>query len=188
MGRRTEPHTPGRLDAAQQELYEEIALGSRATESAFPLTDEFGVLAGPFDAMLLEPGIGRALQALGAALRFHGRLTDRAREIAILLVGHRLDSDFEVYAHEAVGRRIGLDVDDLAALAKGVAPPSADHYERTVVQLVTQLMDQHDLADEDYDVGVSVLGEEGVFEVNALVGYYTLLATQLRIFRVPSPD
>jgi len=35
--------------------------------------------------MLLQPAVGQALQALGAALRYQGSLPDRARELATLV-------------------------------------------------------------------------------------------------------
>jgi 4-carboxymuconolactone decarboxylase len=62
---------PGQM-SEQYALYEKIALGPRAAESAFPFVDQAGALTGPFDAMLLNPVLGDALQALGSALRFGG--------------------------------------------------------------------------------------------------------------------
>lgn len=187
MNRRKAPIVPADMSEAQRALYEEIAHGSRAAESAFPLVDDTGALTGPFDAMLLEPRIGRALQAVGAALRFHGSLTDRAREMAILMVGHHHDSDFEVFAHEAVGRRIGLSEADLADLAAKRAPRSADACEAAVLDVASRLLQDGDFDDETYHAVVGVLGEEGIFEVNAVVGYYSLLATQLKVFGVSVP-
>lgn len=83
--------TPDELDAEQHRLYEAITSGSRAGgPGSAELTDEDGRLAGPFNAMLLNPPVGDALQRLGAAVRYRGRLTDRAREVAILAVAaHR---------------------------------------------------------------------------------------------------
>lgn len=58
---------PDQLDDAQRELYQAIAGGARAATTAFRLTDDDGVLEGPFNAMLLHPPLGDALQRLGAA-------------------------------------------------------------------------------------------------------------------------
>ena len=41
-----------------------------------------------------------------------------------------------------------------------------------------------DLSDESWEAASAVLGVEGVFELTALVGYYSTLALQLRVFRV----
>jgi 4-carboxymuconolactone decarboxylase len=173
---------PGQMDEQQRALYEKIAHGPRAAGSAFPLVDDAGALTGPFDAMLLAPALGDALQALGSALRFRGQLTDRAREMAILLVAHHHGSEFEVFAHEAVGRQLGLSESDLGALADCRAPESADKYESEVSNLVNHLLQYDELDDRTYRSVTHKLGEEVVFEVSTLVGYYSLLAVQLKIF------
>ncbi|WP_224760709.1 carboxymuconolactone decarboxylase family protein [Salinibacterium sp. ZJ450] len=175
---------PANMTPAQRDLFDKIAKGSRSSESAFPLTNADGGLEGPFDAMLLVPGIGDALQCLGAALRFRGGLSDRAREITILLVAHHHGSAFEIYAHEAVGRRIGLTEGDLEDIAQGREPRSADAYESAIAHLATQLLRTGDLDDESYAAAAETLGEAVIFEVTTVVGYYSLLATQLRVFRV----
>ena len=71
-------------------LYERITTGPRASgPQHFPLTRADGSLTGPFDGFLLNPRLGEALQAVGAAIRYEGALTPRAREIAILTVAAR---------------------------------------------------------------------------------------------------
>jgi 4-carboxymuconolactone decarboxylase len=96
---------PAELDGEQRALYDAIAGGRRAQgPQLFRLTDADGRLEGPFNAFLLQPRLGSALQALGTAVRYETRLSDRCREIAILVVAAHWRSDFERYAHEAVGR------------------------------------------------------------------------------------
>src|SRR5215470_5307355 len=106
--------TPESLDGEQRSLYDAIATGPRARGArAFPLTDRDGGLEGPFNAFLLQPRLGHALQALGSSVRFETSLTDRAREVAILVVAAARDSAFEWHAHAAIGRLIGLTDDEL---------------------------------------------------------------------------
>jgi 4-carboxymuconolactone decarboxylase len=101
---------PSALDAEQRSLYDAIAGGRRAQgPQLFRLADADGRLEGPFNAFLLQPRLGSALQALGASVRYDTGLDDRCREIAILVVAAHWRSDFEWYAHEAVGRAAGLD-------------------------------------------------------------------------------
>jgi 4-carboxymuconolactone decarboxylase len=49
--------------------------------------------------------------------------------------------------------------------------------------VVEALVLHGDLGDEEYARAVDELGERGVFELTALVGYYATLALQLRVFR-----
>jgi 4-carboxymuconolactone decarboxylase len=179
---------PDDLDAEQRALYEEIAGGPRATgPQVFRLRDDRGGLEGPFNAFLLQPSLGRPLQALGAAVRYRTSLTDRAREIAILVVAAVEDSAFERYAHEAVGIAAGLTESELAGIRRlsfdGLPAP-----DRQVAGLTLALIRTGDLPDAKFADAEAALGRSGVFELTTLVGYYRTLALQLRVFRVPTPE
>jgi 4-carboxymuconolactone decarboxylase len=189
MGRRLAGLRPGELDEHQAEVYRAIAGGPRAAgPQAFPLVDADGVLRGPFNAMLLSPPVGGAVQAVGAAVRYGSVLSDRLREIAILAVAARWGSAFEREAHEAVGRVRGLDDHELGVLRAGALPESADPDERTALRMVAALVHRGALTDDEYADAVAVLGERGLFELTTLVGYYGMLALQLRVFAGESPD
>jgi 4-carboxymuconolactone decarboxylase len=100
---------PNELSARQTEVYSAIAGGSRANgPRLFPLTDAQGGLTGPFNAMLTNPSIGHSLQAMGAALRFSGTLSNQAREAVILVVANHEQSEFEWEAHLRIARNCGL--------------------------------------------------------------------------------
>lgn len=173
----------------QRALYEEIAGGPRAAgPQAFALLDADGQLEGPFNAMLLSPHLGGALQALGSAVRYQTAFSGRTRELAILAVAHAWDSDFERYAHEAVGRSAGLTGDDLDAVRQARFGAFADPVERTVAATAHALASRGDLDDAEYASACETLGEPLLFELSTLVGYYATLALQLRIFRVTAPQ
>ncbi|WNM25575.1 carboxymuconolactone decarboxylase family protein [Demequina capsici] len=175
--------TPERLDAEARALYDAIAGGPRAAgPQHFALTRQDGSLRGPFNAMLLAPGIGGALQEVGAALRYRGSLNDRAREIAILLVAAHWRSAFEQESHEAVGRAHGLTDHEIEALRMRDASAFSG-VEAAVADAVLALL-AGDLDDEAWATAEAALGAEVVFELTALVGYYATLALQLRVFRV----
>jgi len=174
---------PASLDDDRRALYEAIAGGPRAAgPQHFPLTRVDGSLRGPFNAMLLAPGIGAALQELGSAIRYRGTLSARSREIAILLVAARWDSAFEREAHEAVGRAAGLDDEELVALRREDAARFAG-VEGATARAALAMLDG-DLDDEAWAAAEAALGAAGVFELTTLVGYYATLALQLRVFRV----
>jgi 4-carboxymuconolactone decarboxylase len=176
------------LDDDQRALYEAITAGPRAAgRSAFSLVDAEGGLEGPFNAMLLHPPVGHALQALGSAVRYRSTLTDRAREIAILLVARQWDSAFETYAHEAVGRAVGLSEPELVALRERRVDAFTDEAERLVASTTLALAARRDLDDEEFRAARDGLGMPALFELTTLVGYYATLALQLRVFRIGSP-
>jgi 4-carboxymuconolactone decarboxylase len=180
---------PEQMTDAQRALYDAIVGGPRAHRvSPFPLTDETGALGGPFNAMLLQPELGGALQALGGAVRYRTALSGRAREIAILSVARGWDSAYERYAHEAVGRANGLSEADLEALRDGRTEVFADPAERLVAETTAALVARGDLSDEEFAEARAGLGLPMLFELTTLVGYYATLAMQLRVFRVEPPE
>lgn len=180
---------PGELDEEQAEVYRAITGGPRAAgPRAFPLTDEEGRLRGPFNAMLLSPPVGMAAQSLGAAVRYSSALEGRVREMAILAVAAHWDSAFERAAHEAVGRTCGLTEPEMAALRAGRTPQLADPAERAALRATAALLHRGTLSDDEYADAVAAVGERGLFELTTLVGYYAMLALQLRVFAGESSE
>jgi alkylhydroperoxidase family enzyme len=179
---------PEQLTDEQRPLYEELLYGPRGQgRQFFPLIDADGVLTGPFNAMLASPRVGTAVQRLGAALRYQTALPDRIRELVILVVAAQLGSEFEWYAHEPLARHHGVDGDVIAALRDGRPPSIADEAQRAAHDLAVALLGGEDIPDERYDAMAAALGTPGVFDVSAIVGYYWLLAAQMRLFKVEQP-
>lgn len=176
--------TPGEIAGARKELYDSIAHGPRSRgPQHFALTDGDGVLRGPFNAFLLSPALGDALQRLGAAIRYSTALTDRVREMAILLVAAHWESPFEREAHEPIGRAVGVTEEEIQQLALRKIPPLEDLHEAACLRVAQALLGE-DVDDETWAACVPPLDPETVFELSTLVGYYGLLALQMRTFRV----
>jgi 4-carboxymuconolactone decarboxylase len=138
--------------------------------------------------MLYAPRLGLALQALGAAVRFETSLSDRVRELAILLVAAERDSDFERFAHEAIGRRVGLTDAEMRAVRDHATPDLSDPVELSALAVTQALLATGDLDDAQYRRALEHLSVAALLELTTLVGYYSTLALQLRVFRVSAPD
>lgn len=180
---------PARMSEAQRAIYDRYASGQRATpDNPFLLVDADGRLQGPPAVWILSPTFGQALQQIGAAVRFGSQLPARACEIAILLVGHRHRSPFELYAHRRAGIAAGLSEEDLAALAAAREPAAMSDVEACVFRTTLRILERGTLADGEFHDAAGVLGEAGLFELVTIVGYYTMVAMQLAVFDVQPPD
>lgn len=183
--RRTDSLRPDEMEPDQKKLYEAITQGTRAQgPQHFALTDNQGRLRGPFGDFLLSPSVGMALQALGAALRYETELSGRARELAILAVATRQRSTFERESHEAIARALGFSQEELDAIRREDMAPF-DGVESLIGRTVLALLDG-DLDESAWRAAEEALGRRTVFELVTLVGYYSTLALQLRVFRVES--
>lgn len=155
-----------------------------------PVADEGGNLLGPFSVMLLTPEIGDAVQQVGAALRFGGRLPTVVRELTILTVAAERGAAFEWVAHEAAARAAGVTDAQLQAVLDGTPPPGLSEDDATTVGVARTLVAGRDLDDAGYEDAAGTLGPAALAELVWLVGYYDMLALALAVFRPPGvpPD
>lgn len=174
---------PTSLTPAQRTVYDAVLASPRGASARL---EADGSLPGPFNAMLLSPAVGMALQNLGQALRYESGLPDLARELVILLVAGRTGSAYEQYAHEPLARQAGADPETLAALREGAVPDGLDPWTSVTLGVADALL-AGGLNDEEYADAVAGIGERALFEINAVVGYYLLLARQLGLFDVGAP-
>lgn len=179
--------TPDELTAQQRVVYDGITGGDRLKGTQhFPVVAPDGSLTGPFGIMLHAPGVGDVLQQLGAAIRYRTGLSSRVREIAILLVGSALQSEYECWAHERVARAIGFTDDELVQLSRGTFR-SADRGEQAAHDLCRTLLAGEQVADDEYTRYTDALGVEAIIELTTLVGYYRTLAQLMSVFGIGIP-
>lgn len=174
--------SPDELTTEQRDLYRAITEGPRRGSG---IADTRGCLRGPFNAMLYSPAIGAAMQELGAAIRYRSTLPDRARELAILTVAARCGSEFEWVHHEPLALKCGWHAGQLMAIRENREPSFEDPAERATWQVATRILAGGTLDDQEYERALELLGHVRLVELSALVGYYRLLADQLRLFDVP---
>ena len=185
MPMRLENLTPAKLTPEQRALYDAI-LGARPGSSKNLVNDD-GSLRGPLNAFLHYPAIGTAIQELGAAVRFRGGLSDRARELVILLVAANCRCEFEWWGHARIGLQVGLTPDQLEAVRSGSSPDLADAGDQVAFESAQLLLTEHDLNDDEYSTAREALGETALIEITTLIGYYSMLALQMSVFRVELP-
>ena len=179
---------PAELDTAQRDLYNAIVSGPRARSAMHsPLQDDAGRLTGPFNALLYSPPVGDAVQRVGAAIRYESQLSDRVREIAVLVVAQSARCDTEWLLHIPLATQAGLTTDQLSAMRSGVVPEDLDELERTGYEVARALVAAEDLSDAQFETATDILGERLVMELVTLVGYYRLLAMSMRVWRTPLP-
>jgi alkylhydroperoxidase family enzyme len=175
------------LSAEQRELYDQVTGGPRKG-SLVPMVDDRGRLLGPFGLMLFTPGIGAAVQELGAALRFKGDLAPTCRELAILTIAAELQSEFEWLAHVGQAVACGVTESVLEQLLADEPADLSEPVERCVVSTTRALARRRLLTDAEYVYAVDTLGVAGLAELTWLCGYYMMLALALEVFSPPLPD
>jgi 4-carboxymuconolactone decarboxylase len=170
------------LTAEAQAVWDAI-IGTRGSR----LVTESGALAGPFNAFVHAPRVGRELTELGAALRFGTSLERRLTEIAIITVGAHWRAEFEWWAHARMAREHGVADAVVDAIGRGADPPFVAEDERIVHAVASQLVSAGRVDDDTYSDASRLVGDAGMVELIALCGYYTLISFVLNGFNVPVP-
>jgi 4-carboxymuconolactone decarboxylase len=163
------------MNAEQRRVHDEIVGGAR------------GKIVGPLRAALHNPELAERMSRLGELLRFRTGLTPRLSELAILITARHWDSPFEWFQHEPIASQAGLPraVIDAVARAHAPAAPAAD--ESAVHDYCTELLAAHAVSDRNYARALALLGERGVVELTALVGYYSMVALTLNAHEFDLP-
>ena len=81
----------------------------------------------------------------------------------------------------------GVSENALDQMVAGEDPDLAGD-ELLAFTIASQLVNQHQLMDETYSLGVSAFGEVGMIELTATIGYYCLISLTLNTFRIPLAD
>jgi 4-carboxymuconolactone decarboxylase len=182
---------PDQLDADQRELYDYVRPRAQAAQEASPdgpqMVDDRGRLQGPLDALLHHPAIGRTQHELLGRLRSQSALSPRVGEILVLAVAASQRSAYEWAAHSALARRLGITDDQLAGFAAGARVRFDDAKEDVAMELALALVSTGDVDDELYARAYEALGDAGIVDAVTLVGFYQLLALEMRVFRVQAP-
>ena len=176
------------LSDDQQILFDHITKGKRAEGKTgeYYLTPERG-LRGPFNAWLYTPSLGDAAQRLGVALRFEGSLPPTLRELAILMVAAKWRCQYEWWAHERIGRSVGLEDGVMACIKNEESPNFKNPMQSIVYEFTTELIETRDVSDAVYHKAIDALGEIAVVELATLIGYYMMVSINLNVFKVPLP-
>jgi 4-carboxymuconolactone decarboxylase len=174
-GGRFAPPTWAQMTPEQRTLIEHVLAGPRDS------------LGGPFNVMLRSPEVGDKLQDFGASMRFLRSIPAKLRELAIILTARHWTQEYEWLAHSRAALRAGLGAAIVEAIAEGRRPASLAADEKTVYDFCTELLTEHTVSDATFAAAKTLLGEQGLVDVIALMGYYQTIAMMLNVDRHPLP-
>jgi 4-carboxymuconolactone decarboxylase len=168
--------TPAEMTPARRRVHDLIVAGRR------------GRFGGPFQLLIRAPEICEHASQLGEHLRWGTSLPARLSELAIITTARFWRAQYEWYAHAPLAEQAGVPGGAIEAICRGETPSFTQNDEALVYRICTELFDTRRLADATFDEAVSVLGETGIIEVIAIIGYYTLIGNTLNVFEVPVPE
>ena len=190
LGGRLPLADPADLSPAQRELFDKMtnAVVPWADDTGFRSTTDDGRFIGPFNPALLNPTMTWAAAELALGERENTSLSARLREVVILAVGAVWQSDYELYAHSAAARKVGIAEDAIRALVSGEIPENLSKDERIAAELTRALSTTHRVDDTLYRQAENCFGTKGLTDIVILIGVYHTVCTTLNLFEIPVPQ
>lgn len=164
---------PATLNADQMAIYDAIVSGRRGTVPYI------------FQVLLRSPRLAELTQNLGLFCRYETDLPARLSELAILVVARHWQADYEWSVHEHEARKAGVPEDVIAALKADRVPDFSDPDDALVYRFSSAFFAHKDVPDDIYAAAEARFGSKAAVELAGVLGYYSMLAIVLRIYRVP---
>lgn len=146
-----------------------------------------GPLGGPFAVFLQAPEYGDLAQKLGAFCRYKTSVPPRLSEFTILVLARLWRSQYEFWIHAPIAQKAGVKPATIEALRTGRTPRLRKD-ERAIYDFIAELHKTKRVTDKTYARVHALFGDAGMVEFVGILGYYTLVAMTLNVFRVPLPD
>ncbi len=180
---------PKELAPAQAEYYKvmENTLIAWANQSGFVVKTRDGKLIGPFNPSLYCIGITDGFGKFMDAEAKNTKLDKRTRQIVILTVGAVWNSPYELYAHSAEARKVGLPEGVIQALNSRELPEGLTSNELVAHRFARQLTEERRIDDDLYRKAKQAFGEEGLVDMIYLIGIYHVTCALLNGFEIPAP-
>jgi 4-carboxymuconolactone decarboxylase len=146
-----------------------------------------GRLPGPYKIWVHNPKLVHAAAPLGQHFTpGQSSVTEREREIAVVIMTSRWQSAYPAAAHEKRGKEVGLPAATVEAMIAGRPVSFSDAREQVVYEVAMTLAEGRLVAHGLYDRAVKALGHEGITDIIVLMGYYTAVSLTMNFYAVPA--
>jgi 4-carboxymuconolactone decarboxylase len=146
-----------------------------------------GRLPGPYKVWVHNPKLLRAAAPLGQHFTpGESSLSEREREIAVLVITGAWRSAYPTAAHEKRGKEVGLPAAAVEAIVAGLPASFPDAREQAVYEVALALAGARLVSHGLHDRAVQALGHEGVSDMIVLMGYYTAVSLTMNFYAVPA--
>ena len=164
------------MSTEQKRIMDEIAAGPR------------GRIGGPFIPLMRSPELMSRLQKVGEYLRFQNTVGLRNSEFAVLIVARHWAQPVEWAIHRPIAEREGVLPATCDAIAEGRRPDNMTEDETLIYNVLEELRSNRSLSDVTYAQLRNRFGDQGVIDLVAHYGYYSLLAMTMNVARTAVPE
>lgn len=144
-----------------------------------------GEIGGPFDPWIRSPELAHRAVSFGNFIWERTTLPRRIVELAIIVTARFWRSNVEWAAHARLAAEHGVRPDVIDAVFAQTRPDDAPDDELLTHDVCRAIHETHELDEDLYARAVERFGEQGLVELIATIGFYTLVSMTLNVFDVP---
>jgi 4-carboxymuconolactone decarboxylase len=140
---------------------------------------------GPFIPLMRSPELLDRLQRVGEYLRFQSAVPPKLGEFATLITARHSVNQFEWAMHHPLAIKAGVARETVDALEARRRPEAMADDEAVVYDFAMQLLATHRVDDANYARALKLLGEQGVVDLVAIVGYFGMVNAVMNVAGTP---
>ena len=163
---------PASMSEEQRRVWDVIMAGPR------------GVVRGPVEVWLHNPGLAEHAQALGAYCRFGTALPARLSELAIITTAAHWRAGYEWRSHAPMAIEAGLSEQVAEAIRTRVTPHFPNEDEAAVHRFTIELLEGHQVSSSTWETARSLFGSHGMVDLVGILGYYGLISMTINVFEI----
>ena len=165
---------PEQLSAEQKSILDDVQRGR-------------GRVPPPFKIWLHSPALATRIEALGTFLVTQSSLSPREVELATVVVARHWRANYVLTAHIRMGREAGIPDVVLEAIKNDATPALSEPRDQAIYDIARGFDQRVNASDGLFERAVKALGRNGVAELCALLGYYTMVGMAMKLHQVPIP-
>jgi 4-carboxymuconolactone decarboxylase len=167
-----------RLERERLELVDAPEL-QRIQQELFGSAPEVGAALNVTRLWALHPALMKAQRPMQQHVMSETTLSPRHRELAILRIGWRCRSGYELAQHARFGREAGLSSSDLQRITVGPDAPGWEPIESALLRAVDEMFDDCFVSEETWQSLESQYSTEQLLDLLVLVGRYWTVSVVL---------
>ncbi len=155
----------------------EITAANKENQTAFDyLLKTRGAVRGGFAVMLASPEVTQRIAHVGSYVRFDSPVEKLFRELAATVASAELENPFEYVVHARQCRQLGVNEVVVQAVLDRSPVSGASEDQMIAINFARELTREHKLSDATFQAARKRLGDAGVVDLIAAIGYYAMIA------------
>ena len=141
-------------------------------------------IRGPGGIRLHSPKLSATVQKVNHYLRYESGISNRVRELAILITAREHNHQFEWSAHEPAALKIGVSQEIIDIIKYRRLTDKLDEIDRVVIEFGRQLFGSHRVESEMFAVALRIFGTRMLVDIVSVMGSYAATASLLTAFDI----